>query len=37
LRLYLSGSAVRLQSNSVARRLQALGEALGYAQAEIMG
>jgi exopolyphosphatase/guanosine-5'-triphosphate,3'-diphosphate pyrophosphatase len=37
LRLHLSGSAVRLQSNSVLRRLQALGEALGYAQAEIMG
>jgi hypothetical protein len=28
---------VRLQSNSVLRRLQALGEALGYAQAEILG
>jgi len=28
---------VRLQSNSVQRRLQALGEALGYAQAEIVG
>jgi exopolyphosphatase/guanosine-5'-triphosphate,3'-diphosphate pyrophosphatase len=37
LRLHLSGSAVRLQSNSVLRRLQALGEALGYAQAEILG
>jgi exopolyphosphatase/guanosine-5'-triphosphate,3'-diphosphate pyrophosphatase len=37
LRLHLSGSAVRLQSNSVQRRLQALGEALGYAQAEILG
>ncbi len=37
LRLHLSRSAVRLQSNSVLRRLQALGEALGYGQAEIMG
>lgn len=37
LKLHLSSSAVRLQSNSVARRLQALGEALGYAQTEIMG
>jgi len=37
LRLHLSGSAVRLQSNSVFRRLQALGEALGYPQAEIVG
>ena len=37
LRLYLKGSAVRLQSNSVSRRLQALGEALGYAQTAIMG
>jgi exopolyphosphatase/guanosine-5'-triphosphate,3'-diphosphate pyrophosphatase len=37
LRLHLSSSAIRLQSNSVQRRLQALGEALGYAQSEIMG
>jgi exopolyphosphatase/guanosine-5'-triphosphate,3'-diphosphate pyrophosphatase len=37
LRLYLKGSAVRLQCNSVSRRLQALGEALGYAQTAIMG
>ena len=37
LRLYLKGLAVRLQSNSVSRRLQALGEALGYAQTAIMG
>jgi exopolyphosphatase/guanosine-5'-triphosphate,3'-diphosphate pyrophosphatase len=37
LRLHLSGSAIRLQSNSVQRRLQALGEALGYAQSEIIG
>jgi exopolyphosphatase/guanosine-5'-triphosphate,3'-diphosphate pyrophosphatase len=36
LRLYLSGTAVRLQSNSVSRRLQALGEALGCAQTAIM-
>ncbi len=35
LRLHLSRSAVRLQSNSVLRRLQALGEALGYTQTEI--
>ena len=37
LKLHLRGSAVRLQSNSVLRRLQALGEALGHAQAEIIG
>jgi exopolyphosphatase/guanosine-5'-triphosphate,3'-diphosphate pyrophosphatase len=37
LRLHLSSSAIRLQSNSVQRRLQALGEALGYAQSEIIG
>jgi exopolyphosphatase/guanosine-5'-triphosphate,3'-diphosphate pyrophosphatase len=37
LRLHLTGSAVRLQSNSVQRRLQALAEALGYTQAEIVG
>jgi exopolyphosphatase/guanosine-5'-triphosphate,3'-diphosphate pyrophosphatase len=37
LRLHLTGSAVRLQSNSVQRRLQALGEALGYKQSEITG
>lgn len=37
LKLHLRGSAVRLQSNSVLRRLQALGEALGHTQAEIMG
>jgi len=37
LKLHLRGSAIRLQSNSVLRRLQALGEALGHAQAEIIG
>jgi exopolyphosphatase/guanosine-5'-triphosphate,3'-diphosphate pyrophosphatase len=37
LKLHLRGSAVRLQSNSVLRRLQALGEALGHAQAEVIG
>jgi exopolyphosphatase/guanosine-5'-triphosphate,3'-diphosphate pyrophosphatase len=37
LRLRLSRQAVRLRSNSVQRRLQALGEALGYARAEIVG
>ena len=36
LRLRLSRQAVRLRSNSVQRRLQALGEALGYAKAEIV-
>ena len=36
LRLRLSRQAVRLRSNSVQRRLQALGEALGYARAEIV-
>jgi exopolyphosphatase / guanosine-5'-triphosphate,3'-diphosphate pyrophosphatase len=37
LRLHLSRQAVRLRSNSVQRRLQALGEALGYAKVEIVG
>ncbi len=36
LKLRLSRQAVRLRSNSVQRRLQALGEALGYARAEII-
>jgi exopolyphosphatase / guanosine-5'-triphosphate,3'-diphosphate pyrophosphatase len=36
LRLRLSRQAVRLRSNSVQRRLQALGEALGYGRAEIV-
>lgn len=36
LKLRLSRKAVRLRSNSVQRRLQALGEALGYAKAEIV-
>lgn len=36
LRLHLSRQAVRLKSNSVQRRLQQLGEALGYSQAEIV-
>lgn len=36
LRLHLSGVAVRLQSNSVQRRLQALGVALGYGRTEIV-
>lgn len=36
LKLRLSRQAVRLRSNSVQRRLQALGEALGYARAEIL-
>jgi exopolyphosphatase / guanosine-5'-triphosphate,3'-diphosphate pyrophosphatase len=36
LQLRLSRQAVRLRSNSVQRRLQALGEALGYARAEIV-
>jgi exopolyphosphatase/guanosine-5'-triphosphate,3'-diphosphate pyrophosphatase len=34
--LRLSGQAVRLQSNSVQRRLQALAEALGYGRSEIV-
>lgn len=37
LRLHLSRQAVRLRSNSVQRRLQALGEALGYAGVGIVG
>ena len=37
LRLHLSRQAVRLRSNSVQRRLQALGEALGYSRVEIIG
>jgi exopolyphosphatase/guanosine-5'-triphosphate,3'-diphosphate pyrophosphatase len=37
LRLHLSRQAVRLRSNSVQRRLQALGDALGYAKVEIAG
>ncbi len=36
LRLRLSRQAVRLRSNSVQRRLQALGEALGYNRVEIV-
>lgn len=36
LRLRLNGQAVRLQSNSVQRRLQALAEALGYGRSEIV-
>lgn len=36
LRLRLTRQSVRLRSNSVQRRLQALGEALGYAKAEIV-
>lgn len=36
LRLHLGGQAVRLRSNSVQRRLQALGDALGYTGAEII-
>jgi exopolyphosphatase / guanosine-5'-triphosphate,3'-diphosphate pyrophosphatase len=36
LTLKLSRHAVRLRSNSVQRRLQALGEALGYAKVEIV-
>lgn len=37
LRLHLTRQAVRLRSNSVQRRLQALGEALGYSRVEIVG
>jgi exopolyphosphatase/guanosine-5'-triphosphate,3'-diphosphate pyrophosphatase len=36
LRLRLSRQAVRLRSSSVQRRLQALGEALGYGRVEIL-
>lgn len=36
LQLHLSGMAVRLQSNSVQRRLQVLGLALGYGRTEII-
>ena len=36
LRLHLKRQSVRLRSNSVHRRLQQLGEALGYAKAEIV-
>jgi exopolyphosphatase/guanosine-5'-triphosphate,3'-diphosphate pyrophosphatase len=36
LRLHLSGMAERLQSNGVQRRLQALGQALGYGRTEIV-
>jgi exopolyphosphatase / guanosine-5'-triphosphate,3'-diphosphate pyrophosphatase len=36
LKLRLSRQAVRLRSNSVQRRLQALGEALGYGKMEIV-
>jgi exopolyphosphatase/guanosine-5'-triphosphate,3'-diphosphate pyrophosphatase len=36
LRLHLSRQAVRLKSNSVLRRLQALGDALGYGRVEII-
>jgi exopolyphosphatase/guanosine-5'-triphosphate,3'-diphosphate pyrophosphatase len=36
LKLRLTRQAVRLQSNSVQRRLQALGEALGYGRVEIV-
>jgi exopolyphosphatase/guanosine-5'-triphosphate,3'-diphosphate pyrophosphatase len=36
LKLRLTRQAVRLQSNSVQRRLQALGEALGYSRVEIV-
>jgi exopolyphosphatase/guanosine-5'-triphosphate,3'-diphosphate pyrophosphatase len=37
LRLHLSRQSVRLRSNSVQRRLQILGEALGYSKAELVG
>jgi exopolyphosphatase / guanosine-5'-triphosphate,3'-diphosphate pyrophosphatase len=36
LKLRLSRQAIRLRSNSVQRRLQALGEALGYAKVEVV-
>ena len=36
LRLHLSGMAERLQSNGVQRRLQALGQALGYGRTEMV-
>jgi exopolyphosphatase / guanosine-5'-triphosphate,3'-diphosphate pyrophosphatase len=36
LRLYLSRQATRLRSNSVQRRLQQLGDALGYNRVEIV-
>lgn len=36
LRLHLSRQSVRLRSNSVLRRLQLLGEALGYDKAELV-
>lgn len=36
LRLHLKRQAVRLRSNSVQRRLHALGETLGYSKAEIV-
>lgn len=36
LKLRLSRQAIRLRSSSVQRRLQALGEALGYAKVEIV-
>jgi exopolyphosphatase / guanosine-5'-triphosphate,3'-diphosphate pyrophosphatase len=37
LKLRLSRQAMRLKSNSVQRRLQALGDALGYGRVEIAG
>lgn len=36
LRLHLTRQSVRLRSNSVQRRLQSLGEALGYSKVEVV-